>query len=449
MSGLGLIILTVKMPLSSNSFPTDGHGWSELLPLRKPAPALVGSRRVPWVVIGAGLTGLSAARRLALRHPDQPVLLLDARRIGQGASGRNSGFAVAVSHFGGRYDPDQRLNYERVNRINQAGLAMLSARISEGKMDCQWRNAGFYLGAVDQFAVQEAKDYSGSLQALDIAHSVLERDELSELLGSSLYKSAIHLPTGAMVQPAALVRGLAKALPANVELFEDTPVLEISGGGTIGLITPQGRIDADKVLMATNYEAPKLGFLKRRIIGSTLSGSFTRVLTSSEKASLGSLPDWGLISLHGGGATVRLTVDGRICLRNTAEYRGGALLTDSQSASRQLIHRAAFENRFPKLAHVPFEYFWSGVEGISGNNTNFFGALDPGIYYAGGYNGSGVSRGTAFGCALADFACGHDTSLVRNCQGSAPAQWLPPRPVLDIGAFFKVRSRFKDVGQDR
>ena len=89
------------------------------------------------------------------------------------------------------------------------------------------------------------------------------------------------------------------------------------------------------------------------------------------------------------------------------------------------------------------------MEGISRNATNFFGRQRENIYLAGGYNGSGVSRGTAFGTAIADYASGATTPTVNDCLASAPGTRMPPRPLLDIAAFFTVRSRFKGVGQDR
>ena len=97
----------------------------------------------------------------------------------------------------------------------------------------------------------------------------------------------MHVHEGALVQPAALVRGLADTLLQNVRLIEQCPVLQIEAATTIKLHTPQGEISTDKLIMAANYEAVKLGFLSRRLIGSTLSGSFTRQLTVQELASLG------------------------------------------------------------------------------------------------------------------------------------------------------------------
>jgi glycine/D-amino acid oxidase-like deaminating enzyme len=438
-----------RMTPADTRFPADHHGWNELLPRREPNVALQGSHRVPWAVVGAGLTGLACARRLALLHPEQEILLLEARCLGQGASGRNSGFAVATSQFNGGFDPSQLENYRRVNRINRAGLELLDSLVAEHGIDCQWRREGFIHTAVDTAALREYEYYRRYLETLQVEYSPLDADELRALLGTGFYRAGIRIGDGALVQPAALVRGLADSLPGNVRLHEGSPVAKIVEGKTPLLQLAGAEVECDKVVVATNYEAPALGLLRRYIIGSTLAGSFTRVLSDAERAGLGSLEQWGAISLHGGGATVRLTADGRIKIRNTAEYRGSRLLTDAELAARQAIHRAGFEKRFPQLARVPFEFAWSGVEGITRNGTNFFGELRRQVYFAGGYNGSGVSRGTAFGNAIADYASGVDSQTVSDCLASAPAAWMPPRPLLDIGAWFKVRSRFRGVGLDR
>ena len=404
---------------------------------------------MPWVVVGAGLTGLASAQRLAELHPNDEVVLLDARLVGQGASGRNSGFAVAVSHFPGAYKPEHKESFSRVNRINQAGLDLLGQQIKSQSINCQWDDSGFHHGAADRASIKEHKHFIDYLNAMGVEHNSLDQDAMENRFGTSLYKAGVHVKRGALIQPAALVRGLADRQPKNVRLIENCPVLKIERGNPITLQMSGGQIKTDKLVLATNYEAPKLGFLRRHLIGSTLSGSFTRTLTSQELSTLGSNKTWGIISLHGGGATIRLTKDGRICLRNTAEYSGGALLSAQALQTRQVTHRQSFEKRFPQLAHVPFEYGWSGVEGISGNGTNFFGQQSKNIYLAGGYNGSGVTRGTAFGHALAEYAGGGQSDLITDCLGSATATWLPPRPFLDVGAMLKISARFRGVGLDR
>ncbi|MFP6747366.1 MAG: FAD-binding oxidoreductase [Alphaproteobacteria bacterium] len=437
------------MIFGRTQFSTDPHGWAELLPKRPAEPPLRGHHGVAGAVIGAGVTGLACARRLAELHPDREILLLEARQVGQGASGRNSGFAVAVSHFPGGFEAGQMAAYRRINRINQAGLDLLRAQVAEFTISCQWREDGFYHAAADHMAIREREHFERYLDAMEIAHSTLDLTALRARLGTSHYQCGIHVHQGALLQPAALVRGLADNLPANVRLYEQCPVLGIEHDTPLTLRLPNAVVRADKVFVATNHEAWKLGLLRRRLTASTLSGSITRVLSAGELAGLGSQNQWGLLSLHGGGATVRLTADGRLCLRNTAEYHGGNLLSREQLSRRQAVHRAGFEARFPELADVPFEYTWSGVEAISRNGTNIFGQLRDDVYFAGGYNGSGISRGTAFGAALADHASGGQSPLIDDCLASAPPSWIPPRPFLDIASALAVRARFKGVGRDR
>jgi len=445
------IFLTRRLSMTGEApnFPTDRHGWSELLPAREPRPALAGKHRVPWVVVGAGVTGLACARRLAELHPGDPVLLLEAREVGQGASGRNSGFAVATSHFPGVLDRRQSDNWQRVNRINRAGLERLQQLVDEHSIDCQWRRQGFFHTATGPAALREYENFRRNLDGIGIEHETLDRAGMADRLGTDYYRAGIRIVDGALLQPALLVRGLAASLPANVSLHERSPVLSIGSGTPAQLRLKGAEVQADHVVLAVNFEAGRLGFLRSYLTGSTLSGSFTRRLEPDELDSLGDLPEWGALSLHGGGATLRLSRDGRISIRNTAEYHGSLLLSDAELARRQAMHRRSFEQRFPQLAQVPFEYAWSGVEGISRNATNFFGRQRDEVYLAGGYNGSGLSRGTAFGSAIAEYANGVETPLVTDCLASAPAAWMPPRPLLDIAAFFTVRSRFRGVGADR
>lgn len=443
----------LSMNSDSKNYPTDAHGWAELLAPRAPKPTLKGNCRVPLTVIGAGVTGLACARRLAELNPQKEILLLEAREVGQGSSGRNSGFAVSISQFTGAFSKGQSDSqigeYRRVNRINQAGLTLLREQVRALVIDCQWDECGYYHVAADQTSIQECEYFERYLQNMGIAHTRYDQDALIEKIGTSHYQCGFHVPEGVLLQPAALVRGLADNLPKNVTLYENSPVLEVEPGAPITLKLATGEVKTDQLFMATNYEVSKLGFLNRYLIGSTLSASLTRVLDKDELASLGTISQWGTLSLHRGGATLRLMHDGRICLRNTAEYIGARLLSDNELAERRHIHRRSFEKRFPQLAHVPFEFSWSGVEGISANGTNFFGAQHQNIYYAGGFNGAGVSKGTAFGAALAEYAGGGQSNLITDCLACAPAKWLPPRPLLDIGAYFTVRSRFKGVGLDR
>lgn len=434
--------------MTRTSFETDTHGWAELLPSRSARPALAQSRSADWVVVGAGVTGLSAARRLAEIHPDADIVLVEAREIGQGATARSSGFVVDHTRFGGPVANMNLNECNRVNRINRAGRLSLAQLIKQHQIDCDWRMDGLLHLAADEEALAEIPHYIEYLKKMGFAHEVYSREDLSKLIGTHHYAKGLRVHDGALVQPAGLVRGLAATLPPNVSLFENTPVLEINPGKVNKLVLPNARLQTENVVLATNYEIAGLGFLKSRVTGIVLSGSFTRQLTDGEMASLGTLHEWGGMSLHDSGATVRLTADRRICIRNSIEFRYSRLLTDSELASRATEHRAGFEARFPQLTDVPFEFSWSGVEGVSRNTTNFFGEMAPRIWFAGGYNGSGLSRGTTFGLALADHANGMDTPLVQDCLKCTPAQWMPPEPLRSIGGNFVARKSSGTVGRD-
>ena len=430
-------------------FDNETLGWVDLIPPRQPRPKISSDLEAKWLVIGAGFTGLSCARRLAEINPKDKIILLDARELGQNASGRNSGYAVAHSHFSGAYKESDLEKYQRVDRINQVGLNSLRTLVKDNTINCDWIDSGIYHTAADSSSEIEYDHFINYLKKREIKHTPLSNEEVYDHLGTSWYKKGVKVDNGALMQPAKLVYGLAENLPGNVELYENTPVLNLILGKTNKVIVPDATITADKVIMACNYEKFEGAKPKQRLVGVTLSGSITRVLTNEEFATLGSQSSWGVLSLHSGGATIRLTDDRRIAIRNTAEYNNHRLLTKKQLIKRQQIHRQAFDNRFPQLSHVSFEHLYSGVEGVSANKTNIFEKFSDNLYYAGCFNGSGITKGTAFGIGIAEYACGKNSSIVKDCLALEKAKWLPPKPLLDLGAWFTTKQRFKGVGRDR
>ena len=431
------------------NFDHETRGWVDLIPPRNPRPKLTSNLEAKWLVIGAGFTGLSCARRLAEINPNDQIILIDAREIGQNASGRNSGYAVAHSHFSGVYKESQLSQYQRVDRINQVGLNSLRSLVVENNIACDFKDTGIYHTAADNNSSKKCDNFIDYLEKREINHTPLSQEQLQKHLGTKWYQKGVKVENGALVQPAKLVFGLADNLPSNVTLYENTPVLKMTVDKTNKLVVPNATIAAEKVIMACNYESLAHGQSKQRAVGVTLSGSITRVLTKDELRGLGNQSSWGVLSLHSGGATVRLSSDGRISIRNTAEYNNQSLLTNQQLLKRQEIHRKAFNNRFPQLSHVSFEHCYSGVEGVSVNKTNIFNKLSKSLYFAGCYNGSGITKGTAFGMGIAEYVCQHESALVSDCLATAKANWLPPRPLLDVGAWFVTKQRFKGVGKDR
>jgi len=435
---------------SAEKFADDNTGWRKLTAARESCVAVNQSLQVRFAVVGAGFTGLAAARELALLCPDDEVVVLDARGVSAGASGRNAGYAVGVSQFGGKVTDDRVHECRRINRLNHEGLALLRAAAAPEPQHEWWQETGYHYLAADKKSEQESRYFVENLVEFDTPHRVLDQNTIESEIGTRHYLCGVHVPLGALVQPADLLYRLVDKLPSNVTLYENSPVKEVQPkSGAVHLHMESGhQVEAQQVVLGCNYEMPGLGFLRNRISATTLSGSFTRPLTDDEMASMGSLPSWGILGLHGGGATVRLTKDRRLMLRNCVEFNNGQLLSPDELAKNVPWHRERMLKRFPQLESVPIEQSWSGCEGVSRNMTSFFGQYAANVYGAAGYNGSGLSRGTALGTALARMMLGGQDDLIRDASGFAKAQWLPPRPLLDLGAAWSIRQRFSGVGED-
>jgi glycine/D-amino acid oxidase-like deaminating enzyme len=262
----------------------DGCGWWNLLPAPPPARRLEGDARADCAVVGAGFTGLAAARQLALLRPEWRIALLEGQRAGYAASGRNSGFAGAIQHRNPRLGLE---GFRCVTRLCRAGIETLRAIVSRNRIDCQWADWGRLHAAVESHSLREFGEFCGLLERLSEAHDVLDRGRLAAMLGTDHYRAGVHVRSSVLVQPAALARGLAEALPANVDLYEESPVQEMERRGSWRVRTRGGTLAADRVLLAVNGFAPAFGVLRRRVFPLVTFASLSRVLDPAEQEAVG------------------------------------------------------------------------------------------------------------------------------------------------------------------
>ena len=197
------------MKQTHHNFDQETKGWVELIHPGEPSKTLTTDLDARWVIIGAGFTGLSCARRLAELNPNEKIILLEAREIGQNASGRNSGYAVAHSHFSGGYQKSRLEHYQRIDRINQTGLNSLKSIIENSQIECDYKDAGIYHMAADKNSSEECDQFLDYLQKREIEHTKLSKDQINMELGTSWYLKGVKVKNGALVQPAKLVFGLA------------------------------------------------------------------------------------------------------------------------------------------------------------------------------------------------------------------------------------------------
>ena len=427
----------------------DTCGWVRTLPARaRPVRWASGHLDADWVIVGAGFTGLAAARRLAMHYPGQSIVVVDAQRVGESAAGRNSGFAVEVSPSPNAIAGPAEKIYGRSYRLNSLGLGLLRDQVREHAIACDWQEAGKYQAAAAAHHDARLDAFAGHLAELAVPHAVLDREALRVRLGTGHYRRAVHTRQTVLVQPAALVRGLAFNLPANVTLLEESPVLAIEPRPRPTLTCREGTISAGRLILATNSYLPEFGFFRNGLVRFTLTAALTRPLTADEHARIGAPDPWGVISIHRFGATVRYTVDRRIMVRNTFEFWPELSMNRTELLARRAILRRSFEARFAALSDVPFDYIWSGVVCVSRNMTAAFGEVADGIYAAGGCNAGGIARGTALGTLIADHAAGHGSARLDEALALPKPAWVPSAPWLGPLVKADLVRRRRGLGSD-
>ena len=414
------------------------NGWAAHLPPRTPRPHLTGDVRADWLVIGAGWAGLAAARRLAGNRPSDRVVIIDAAAVADGASGRNSGFAIDLPHTSGGSADENRDALAHM-RLSRAGIAHLKEQIDAHGIDCDWREKGKYHAAVtERGSGQYLEPFAEALARLGEPFEWVEAPVLREKLGTDHLTRAVYTPGGALMNPVALVRGLADSLPGNVDLHEHTPALSVEYANGARVVTPEGTIRAPRCILAVNGFAPGFGAFERRVLPMLAYASLSRPLTDAEEAAWGVGEDWGMTPANSFvGATMRFTCDRRVLIREKVGYRPAMRVTEAERRRAAERHKRLFDARFPVLRGVELAHTWTGFVALTRNSAPGFGRVRGGVHAACLQNGVGVTKGTVAGILAADLACSRDNPLLADMAALGTPSALPPAPALGIG----VRAR--------
>jgi glycine/D-amino acid oxidase-like deaminating enzyme len=414
-------------------------GWTQALSSRQPNASLQGEHTADFVIVGAGYTGLSAARKFAQLNPNAKVIIIEAQRAGEGASSRNSGYLVDSTLNDGHMSDTGLQQYREKYAFNKAGVDCVTQLVNEHQIDCDWDASGKFHATAVPAHEPKLQRFSELLQELELEHRLLGGSELSQRIGTSYYTQALWTAGGIMLQPAKLARAYIDILPANVTLYENSPVLTSRKQGADFLVsTPMGQVKSPQLLMAVNGFMASFGLKRKRAFPLTLTASMTRPLTDTEYQAMGSPKAWGLLSAQAMGATVRLTQDRRIMVRNTAEVWSSMNMSADHLMRRQVKHLKGLKRRFPQLGEDLFDSCWSGVTCISGNNGQVFDQLESKLLVAGCYNGGGIGLATLFGEQMAYMASGQMTDAITMIQARPKPNRLPLQPILGWGVRLRL-----------
>jgi len=234
-------------------------------------------------------------------------------------------------------------------------------------------------------------------------------------------------------------------LPENVNLYENSLLLNWKkNNGIINCDFKNGSIKTKKIIFATNGFLKSLGIKKNYNFPITLTASMTRPLTDEEFKSIGEPKEWGVLPIRPMGATIRMTKDKRILIRNTAEVHNPYKMSKLDLDKRSIKQKIGIKKRFPQLPDDIIQSTWSGIVSRTRNSSQIFEKLDDNIFVAGCYNGSGIGVGTLFGEQIAIKASNENTKEIEIIESRNKPTWLPPQPFLNLGVKTRLfYERFK------
>ena len=421
----------------------DTHcSWINDLNIRTNIKTLSSNLVSEWLIIGAGYTGLSAARKLGHLYPNQKIILVDAQLAGEGASSRNSGYLVDTTLNDGFTSNKELENYKKKTDIYKLGIEAVKRFIKEHQVDCDWNECGKYFASSKEEDIRILENFSETLSKLGFQHNILFNKDLKKRLGTNFYNVALHTKGGILLHPGKLVRAMIDTLPENVNLYENSQLLNWNDlNGSITCNFKNGSIKTMKIIFAINGFLKSLGIKTNYNFPITLTASMTRSLTNDEFKSIGEPKEWGVLPVKPMGATVRMTKDRRILIRNTAEVHNPFMMSQSVLKKRSMKQKIGIKKRFPQLPNDIIQSTWSGIVSRTRNSSQIFEKLNDNIYVAGCYNGSGIGVGTLFGEQIAIKASNENTSEIETIEARKKVTWLPPQPFLDLGV--KARLMFE------
>ena len=421
-----------------NIINSSNCGWVNDLNLRTNIQTLSSNLSCEWLVVGAGYTGLSAARKLGQLYPNQKILLVDAQLAGEGASSRNSGYLVDTTLNDGFTSNKELDKYKKKTDIYRLGIDIIKKFIKEHQVDCDWNECGKYFASSNLKDKKILENFSYTLSKLGFDHNLLTNKELKIRLGTNFYNIALHTKGGILLHPGKLVRAMIDTLPENVNLYENSILLNWKKVNDIVFCNfKNGSIKTKKIIFATNGFLKSLGIKSNYNFPITLTASMTRCLTDEEFDTIGKPKEWGVLPVRPMGATIRMTKDRRILIRNTAEVYNPYQMSQSELNKRSLKHKIGIKKRFPQLPDDIIQSSWSGIVSRTRNSSQIFEKIDKNIFVVGCYNGSGIGVGSLFGEQIAFKASDENTKEIETIEARNKPTWLPPDPFLSLA----VRAR--------
>ena len=411
-------------------FPLSPSLWAATAAPAPDTAPLDSDAQADVVIVGAGYCGLSTALHLAERGVR--VVVLEAREVGFGGSGRNGGQVIP----GLKHDPSELIamfGAEKGQRLVDFAGSTADAvfdLIDKHRMDVPHVRRGWIQGSHTTEALRLAERRARDWGAQGVATQLLDRAETARLLGTDKYFGGWVDPRGGGVQPLSYARGLARAaIAAGVTIHTASPVTQLSqAGGKWQVTTKQGaKVVAERVVLATNgYTDDLWPQLRKSIINANSFQVATEPLAESVRRSI--LPE-GHVTSDARNLLLYYRIDhtGRLIMGGRGSFRE----PDPAQPGNWSHLENVVAKLFPQAAGVPIAYRWCGHVAITRDYMPHLHEPAPGLLIDIGCQGRGVGLQTRMGQALAEYiATGNAQALP-----VAPST-IQPFPLYGLRRFY-------------
>jgi glycine/D-amino acid oxidase-like deaminating enzyme len=415
--------------------------WVRQTPDYQSLPPLRQTLTADLAIIGGGFTGVSTAYHFSRRYPEKRVVLLEAKTLANGASGRNGGMMLNWVSGVTDHSPDMTT---RIYRATSAGIQTILDIIQRHQLPVSYRLDGTLSVYTDARRAESAHAEVEYHNGLGIPARFLNTAMLSPQLRLQGVCGAVLDPETGQINGAQLVRALRPVLlEQGVEIYEQTPVLTIREGAVVSLATPHAEVHAQAIVLATNAYTGKLGYFREALFPLHSHVIATAPLTPDQQEALG----WRAFAAYSDDldriSYSSLTPEGHIVFgggsnqsysylfNNRTAYPG---TPDSALRSFEKVRRTMAEYMPGSLA-LPIAHRWTGTLAITLNRSPLMGVRGErrNVYYAIGYSGHGITLGNMAGQILTDIYSGDDSQwreMPFYRPGIAP---IPPEPFRWLG----------------
>ncbi|TNF86139.1 MAG: FAD-dependent oxidoreductase [Gammaproteobacteria bacterium] len=416
--------------------------WLDSLEAVEDEAALAEKTSCDLLVVGGGFCGLWAAIQAKEQDPARDVVLIEAKSVANGASGRPAAImSTSVMHGidnTERIFPDDVAELERLGQHNMDGFR---DTIERYQIDCDIEWGGEMKVSIGDEGLATVNDDHQLYLKYGHDAVLLDKAGMQAEINSPIFHGGTwSRQRSGTVHPGKLVRGLKRAaLQLGVRLYENTPHRRNRKTAT-GIIveTPRARITARKVLLATNAWAAGHTHISRRVAAIRDRIVVTDPLTPEQMAKVGWQNRQGIYDTRTQLNYMRLTADNRILFGGRLAYFYGNNTDPEQDKVAQPYVRLvqSFYRTFPQLAHeIRFSHAWSGPIGLTTRMAVHYQRYHDGdMVYAGGYSGFGVTAsrfGARVGLAILDR---QDIPETRMQFALTVPAYIPPEPFRWLGA---------------